>query len=107
LGCSIIGEKKILVQGNYHVIISSQIFAGVTTTEIMMAHVISQMVCVMIQMAVILTLSFWAFQVPCTGSFVTAVLLVGLQGFCGMCFGKENIIHICSYFLVHSVLLYH
>jgi len=79
----------------------------VTTTEIVLAHIVSQMMCVLIQMVIILTLSFWAFQVPCTGSFVTAVLLFGLQGFCGTCFGKENVKPICSYFLAHNVLLYH
>jgi len=87
--------------------ISIQIFAGVTTTEIVIAHLLSQMVCVLIQMVIILTLSFWVFQIPCTGSLVTAVLLVGLQGFCGTCFGKENMKPICSYFLVHNVLLSH
>jgi len=79
----------------------------VTTTEIVIAHIISQIACVLIQVAIILTLSFWAFQVPCTGSFVTAVLLVGLHGFCGTCFGKKNGKPIYSYFLVHNVLLYH
>jgi hypothetical protein len=100
-------RERIIIQGNYHLIISSQIFAGVTTTEVLISHVISQMVCVVIQMTVTLTLSFWAFQLPCTGSFVTAVLLLGLQGFCGMCFGKENLKPIRSYLLVHNVLLYH
>lgn len=63
------------------------IVAGVTTTEIMIAHTVSQMLCVLIQMCIILTMSFWAFQVPCTGNLATAALLLGLQGFCGMCFG--------------------
>jgi hypothetical protein len=65
-------------------------FAGVTTTEILIAHIISQMVCMFMQMTIILMLSFWAFDVPCVGNMVTVIVIVGLQGFCGMCFGKKN-----------------
>jgi hypothetical protein len=70
--------------------ISCDFFAGVTTTEILTAHIISQMVCMLMQMIIVITLTFWAFHVPCEGSLVTVIALVALQGFCGMCFGKEN-----------------
>jgi hypothetical protein len=65
-------------------------FTGVTTTEILIAHIISQMVCMFMQITIILILAFWAFDVPCVGSMVTVIVIVGLQGFCGMCFGKKN-----------------
>jgi hypothetical protein len=55
-----------------------------------MAHIISQMVCMFVQMTIILVLAFWAFGVPCVGNMVTVIVIVGLQGFCGMCFGKKN-----------------
>jgi hypothetical protein len=70
-------------------------FTGVTTTEILIAHIVSQMVCMFMQMAIILILAFWAFDVPCVGNFVTVIVIVGLQGFCGMCFGKEICMQIC------------
>jgi hypothetical protein len=41
------------------------------------------------QMALILILAFWAFDVPCVGNVITVIVIVGLQGFCGMCFGKK------------------
>jgi hypothetical protein len=107
LDCSATGKKKSAVQGNSQLIISLHFFSGVTITEIVVAHVIAQMMTVFVQMVIILTLSFWAYEVPCVGNFPTAVLLVGLQGFCGMCFGKENLTLNFSYFTVHNVLRYY
>ncbi|KDR16091.1 ABC transporter G family member 20-like [Zootermopsis nevadensis] len=63
------------------------IVAGVTATEILISHIISQMVCMLLQTAIVLILVFLAFHVPCEGSMATVIGLVALQGFCGMCFG--------------------
>jgi hypothetical protein len=83
-----------------HLIITHGFFAGVTTIEILVSHITSQVLCVLTQTALVLILSFWAFHTPCTGNLATAAALVALQGFCGMCFGKENGIHISSYMQV-------
>lgn len=79
--------SSILITERNEGIWDRSIVAGVTTTEILIAHIISQLVCMFTQMTIILTLAFWAFDVPCDGNMVTVIVIVGLQGFCGMCFG--------------------
>jgi hypothetical protein len=78
------------VNQNCRLIISHDFSAGVTTTEILIAHIISQMVAMFMQLIIVLTLAFCAFHVPCEGSMITATALIALQGICGMCFGKDN-----------------
>lgn len=53
----------------------------------MLAHLMTQMLVMLVQIALILVFMFPVFQLPCEGSMVWVVFLSVLQGFCGMTFG--------------------
>jgi hypothetical protein len=66
------------------------------------------MVCMFMQMTLVLVLAFCVFHVPCEGSLVTVTVLVALQGFCGMCFGKKNeILTLLHLQRCHSIIPFH
>ncbi|CAL4139268.1 unnamed protein product, partial [Meganyctiphanes norvegica] len=61
--------------------------AGVHTSEVMLSHLVTQMVVMIIQIGLILVFMFPVFGIPCEGSMVLVILLSVLQGLCGMTFG--------------------
>lgn len=61
--------------------------AGVTPTEILFSHVVTQFVVMCGQTALVLIFMILVFGVECKGDLFSAVLLTILQGLCGMCFG--------------------
>ncbi|XP_063608596.1 ABC transporter G family member 20-like [Penaeus indicus] len=61
--------------------------AGVQSSEVMLAHLTTQMMVMLVQIALILVFMFPVFQLPCEGNMLWVVLLSVLQGFCGMTFG--------------------
>ncbi|KAK8406150.1 hypothetical protein O3P69_007102 [Scylla paramamosain] len=61
--------------------------SGVQSSEVMLAHLATQMLVMLVQISLILVFMFPVFQLPCKGSMVWVVLLSVLQGFCGMTFG--------------------
>ncbi len=61
--------------------------AGVTATEVMLAHVITQFVVMMVQVALVIVFMIYVFKVPAEGPMIWIVLLTILQGICGMAFG--------------------
>ncbi|XP_050708536.1 ABC transporter G family member 20-like isoform X1 [Eriocheir sinensis] len=61
--------------------------SGVQSSEVMLAHLATQMLVMLVQIALILVFMFPVFQLPCKGNMVWVVLLAVLQGFCGMTFG--------------------
>lgn len=61
--------------------------AGVQSSEVMLAHLTTQMMVMLVQIALILVFMFPVFQLPCEGNMLWVVLLSILQGFCGMTFG--------------------
>ncbi|MPC29718.1 ABC transporter G family member 20 [Portunus trituberculatus] len=61
--------------------------ASVQSSEVMLAHLATQMLVMLVQISLILVFMFPVFQLPCKGSMVWVVLLSVLQGFCGMTFG--------------------
>ncbi|KAK3868440.1 hypothetical protein Pcinc_026167 [Petrolisthes cinctipes] len=61
--------------------------AGVQSSEVMLAHLATQMLVMLVQIALILVFMFSVFQLPCEGNMIWVVLISILQGFCGMTFG--------------------
>lgn len=61
--------------------------SGVQSSEVMLAHLATQMLVMLVQISLILVFMFPVFQLPCKGSMLWVVLLSVLQGFCGMTFG--------------------
>ncbi|KAG4068799.1 hypothetical protein HA402_002490 [Bradysia odoriphaga] len=61
--------------------------AGVSSSEILFSHVITQFVCMCVQMALVLIFELVVFRIPCNGSIILVMGLTILQGLNGMCFG--------------------
>ena len=61
--------------------------AGVTSLEVMLAHVVAQFVVMVVQVALVLVFMIYVFDVPAKGPMVWIVGLTLLQGICGMAFG--------------------
>ena len=61
--------------------------AGVTATEVMLAHATAQFVVMAVQAALVLIFMMYVFKVPAEGPIVWIVILTLLQGVCGMAFG--------------------
>ncbi|XP_060578520.1 ABC transporter G family member 20-like isoform X2 [Ruditapes philippinarum] len=61
--------------------------SGMVSFEIMLAHMITQMLIVVVQVAVLLTVALLVFNVPCLGPLIWVILLVLIQGFLGMALG--------------------
>ncbi|XP_059611334.1 ABC transporter G family member 23 isoform X2 [Phlebotomus argentipes] len=61
--------------------------AGVTPTEILFSHVVTQFVVMCGQTALVLIFMILVFGVTCNGDIFWVIVLTLLQGLCGMCFG--------------------
>lgn len=60
---------------------------GVTGTEVLLGHVTCQFLVMLIQTVAVIGVTLF-FNLTIQGSLLTASVLVGLTGLCGMCFGK-------------------
>jgi len=61
--------------------------AGVTSLEVMFAHVVAQFVVMVVQVAFVLIFMILVFEVPARGPMIWVITLTLLQGLCGMAFG--------------------
>ncbi|XP_066951029.1 ABC transporter G family member 20-like isoform X1 [Macrobrachium rosenbergii] len=61
--------------------------AGVQSSEVMLAFLATQMVVMLVQIALILVFMFLVFEIPCKGNMAWVILISILQGLCGMTFG--------------------
>lgn len=61
--------------------------SGVSTSQILMGHALLQVFVMMFQIALVLGVTFYAFEIPSRGPFAWVALLVLLQGCTGMAFG--------------------
>lgn len=68
-------------------LLDRSLVAGVTTTEIMIAHLVNQFTVLMGQTALVFLFMILVFQIPCVGSLSLAVFITLLQGMCGMSYG--------------------
>ena len=66
---------------------------GVTTTEIMVAHLVNQFTVLCGQTALVFLFMLLVFAIPCHGSLASAVFITLLQGLCGMSYGECWIRH--------------
>ena len=62
---------------------------GVTTAEILITHLTSQVVVIIIQVAASLCVCFLHFDVECKGSMTAVIWLAILEGVCGMMYGEH------------------
>ncbi|XP_058807804.1 ABC transporter G family member 20-like isoform X2 [Phymastichus coffea] len=60
---------------------------GVTTSAILFSHIITQFLMIIIQVTVVLVITFAYFQLSCRGNFGMVIVLVLLTGIGGMCYG--------------------
>ena len=81
-GSAFITEKK---EG----MLDRSLVAGVTTGEVITAHMITQYVIMVGQTTLVLIFMIVVFEVPVRGPLGWAVILTLLQGTCGMAFGKS------------------
>lgn len=63
--------------------------AGVTTGEIITAHLMTQYVIMAGQTMLVLAVMIWVFHVEIAGSIGAAVVLTLVQGTCGMAYGDH------------------
>lgn len=63
---------------------------GVTGVEILFSHVISQLLVMFIQTAMVIVFSFYVFDITLRGELASVVLMTVLTGLCGMSFGKRS-----------------
>lgn len=61
--------------------------AGVSSSEILFSHVLTQFVAMCGQTALVLIFVLVVFKIPCNGSIFLAIGITMLQGMNGMCFG--------------------
>ena len=77
--------------------------SGVTTTEILISHLLTQGLVMILQTLEVMLTSFGLFGLQCNGSFLTVLLLLLIQGLCGMCTGTTKL----STFIIIIIILVH
>lgn len=64
--------------------------AGVDTLQILIAHGLTQIIVMIVQILLVLVFTFLVFDIPSRGPFIWVILLLLLQGCTGMAFGKRS-----------------
>lgn len=64
------------------------IVAGVTSLEILVTHFLLQMFIIVLQMIEIVVITFWFYGTEYIGSIFAIIIIVALQGLCGMSYGE-------------------
>ena len=68
-------------------LLERSLVAGVTSYEFLFSHVLTQIIVLVVQIALLLMFTFLVFRVPVSGPFIWVILLTLLQGSCGMAYG--------------------
>lgn len=76
-----------LVQERKEGVLERSLVAGVTSTEFIMSHVITQLLVLHVQVFLLLIFTFLVFEIPSRGPFFWVIQLTLLQSTCGMAFG--------------------
>lgn len=66
------------------------LLAGVSSTEILISHIVLEAGVICLQVVEVIIFVFFIFGMPCAGRYFDIVILLLLQGFCGMCGGKST-----------------
>ncbi|KAI1295551.1 ABC transporter G family member 20 [Halotydeus destructor] len=61
--------------------------AGVDTLQVLIAHALTQVIVMVVQILLVLVFTFLVFDIPSRGPFIWVILLLLLQGMTGMAFG--------------------
>lgn len=77
--------------------------SGVTTGEIITAHLLTQYVIMAGQTMLVLAVMVWIFQVEILGSVTSAVVLTLFQGTCGMAYGNKLYNSMISNAFLHNL----
>ena len=76
-----------LVQERKEGSLERSLVAGVSSTEFIMSHVVTQLLVLHVQIFLLLIFTFLVFEIPSRGPFFWVILLTLLQSSCGMAFG--------------------
>ncbi len=68
-------------------LVERSLVAGVTAFEFVLSHIILQVIMLTIQVGLKLMIAFVIFTIPNSGSIITAIALILMQGICGLMFG--------------------
>ncbi|XP_012281429.1 ABC transporter G family member 20 isoform X2 [Orussus abietinus] len=80
-------SSSVIIADRHEGVWDRSLVQGVTTAEILTAHILTQITVIIVQVTVSLSLSFVQFQLPCKGSLTAVIILVLITGICGMCYG--------------------
>ena len=70
--------------------------AGVDTFQILIAHAMTQIIVMVVQILLVLVFTFLVFDIPSRGPFIWVILLLLLQGCTGMAFGQYSVHNTCQ-----------
>nr|CAH0102208.1 unnamed protein product [Daphnia galeata] len=68
-------------------LLDRSLVAGVRTSEILLAHLVTQFTVLVFQSSVVLLVMLLVFKITCQGSLALAMFITLLQGLCGMFYG--------------------
>jgi len=68
-------------------LLERSLVAGVSSYEFLFSHVLTQLLVLSVQIALLLVFTFLVFGIPSSGLFIWVILLTLLQGSCGMAYG--------------------
>lgn len=80
-------SSSVIISDQQEGIWSRSLVQGVKTSEILIAHLLTQLSVILIQVTVTLCISFLQFNLGCKGSMITVIFMIMLMGICGMCYG--------------------
>ncbi|XP_067007199.2 ABC transporter G family member 23 [Anabrus simplex] len=79
--------STVIITEQFEGVWDRNLVAGVTSAEILISHILCQLVCMFVQCVEVIALALFVFNVVCHGHIAALLALVFLQGVCGMCFG--------------------
>lgn len=79
--------SSIIITDRHSGVWDRSVVQGVTTAEILITHLLTQVIVIIIQVAASLCIGFLQFGMECKGSLTAVIWLAILGGICGMTFG--------------------
>ncbi|XP_063988689.1 ABC transporter G family member 20-like [Diachasmimorpha longicaudata] len=80
-------SSSVIISDRHEGIWNRSLVQGVTTAEILTAHLITQFMIIVIQVSVTMIISFLQYKLECSGSMLTVIVMILFMGVCGMCYG--------------------
>lgn len=80
-------SSSIIIADRHEGVWHRSLVQGVTTAEILTSHILTQMVVIVIQVAVTSIGAFVQYNLECRGSLIAIILLIYFNSICGMCYG--------------------